>query len=159
MPGRQTPSKKKKSSPVQGVIINMDKILELTNLEIPAECCTLDIKTGTQTFYRGNKKIPGFTGLYFRNDSHFFAIYPTQTGPIVFFKGKEYEINKDLSVSLFKDGKNRTFIIPDYNIRIDYTESPYIGFDEWSDEIDVDLFFMIEQSYKEQSFYDRYTLE
>ena len=137
----------------------MDKTLELTNLEIWAENCTLDVKTGKMTFYRGDNKAPGFTGLYFRDDDHFLAIYPTETGPMIFFEGKEYAIHKDLSISLLKQGKDRKFKIAEYNIEIDYLESPYIGFDVWSDEIDVDLFFMIEQSYKEQGFYDDYTLK
>ena len=136
----------------------MDIFLELTNLEIPAECCTLETNTGNRIFYRGDKKTPGFTGLYFRDENNFFAIYPSESGPVIFFEGKEYEINKELAISLLKQGKNRKFKIEDYNIEIAYTESPYIGFDVWSDEIDVDLFFMIEQRYKEQEFYDRYTI-
>ena len=136
----------------------MDKIIELTNIEKPVECCTLDILTGKTAFYRGNKKIPGFTGLYFKDNNNFFAIYPTKNGPTIFYEGKEYEINKDLSIVLLKKDKNRIFQINDYNIEVNYMESPFIGFDAWSDEIDVDLFFMIEQSYKEQSFYDKYTL-
>ena len=131
---------------------------ELTNLEIPIEYCMLDVVTGNQTFYRGNSKIPGFTGLYFRDDSTFFAIYPTEHGPTVFFGGKEYAINEALTITLSKDGQSRTFRIDDYGIVISYMTSPYIGFDIWSDEIDVDLFFMIAQRYKDQDFYDRYTL-
>ena len=67
-------------------------------------------------------------------------------------------INKNLLISLIKNGKRRKFVIKDYNIEINYTESPYIGFDIWSDEIDVDLFYMIEQSYKNDDFYEMYTL-
>jgi hypothetical protein len=134
----------------------MGKTLELKNLEI-GECCTLEVKTEKLVFYKGNKKIPGFTGLYFRNDDHFFAIYPTKNGPIAFFEGKEFPITKELHISLQKDGKSRKFIIEDYNIEINYTESPYIGFDCWSDEIDVDLFYGITKSYQDDTFYKKYT--
>jgi len=131
---------------------------ELTNFEIPAECCTLDVVTNNQAFYRGDSKIPGFTGLYFKDDRTFFAIYPTEGGPTVFFDGKEYAINEALTITLSKDGQSRTFRINDYGIEISYSTSPYIGVDIWSDEIDVDLFFMIAETYKDQDFYDQFTL-
>jgi len=131
---------------------------ELSNFEIPIERCTLDVDTNNQAFYRGDKKVPGFTGLYFRDDCTFFAIYPSVDGPTVFFGGKEYAINVALTITLSKDGQSRTFRIDDYGIVISYMTSPYIGVDIWSDEIDVDLFFMIAQRYKDQGFYDRYTL-
>ena len=133
-----------------------NKLRELANVEI-CEYCMLNLETCEITFSK-NSVQEGFTGLYFRDENNFFAIYPSESGPVIFFEGKEYEINKELAISLLKQGKNRKFKIEDYNIEIAYTESPYIGFDVWSDEIDVDLFFMIEQRYKEQEFYDRYTI-
>ena len=132
-------------------------MVELTNLEI-AEFCSLDEVSGEKSFY-GKKKIEGFTGLYFRDENNFFAIYPSKNGPIMFYQGKNYELKRNLSISLLKQGKKRTFQIIDYNIEINYTESPYIGLDVWSDEIDVDLFFRISECYKEQDFHDRYTLQ
>ncbi len=32
-----------------------------------------------------------------------------------------------------------------------------MGFDIWSNEIDVDLFYLIEKSYKSKEFYVKYT--
>jgi len=138
--------------------IEMNGKYELTNLERLFECCTLDVATNNQTFYEGYKKSPGFTGLYFKDDNTFFAVYPTVDGPTVFFGGKEYAINEALTITLSKDGQSRTFRIGDYGIVISYSKSPFIGLDCWSDEIDVDLFFMIAQRYKDQDFYDQYTL-
>ena len=135
----------------------MHKTQELTNMEKPIECCTLETGTGQLAFYKGDKKTPGFTGLFFKDDNSFFAIYPSRNGPLIFYNGKEFEINKMLSITLSKQDEIRIFKINDYAIQISYLKSPYIGFDSWSDEIDVDLFFMIEQKYKEQSFYERYT--
>jgi hypothetical protein len=131
-------------------------VIELKKYD-EGEYCELELSTGKKIFAK-YKKIPGFTGLYFKDDQSFFAIYPTKTGPQIYFEGKQLSINKNLLVSLIKNGKRRKFVIDDYNIEINYTESPYIGFDIWSDEIDVDLFYMIEQSYKNDDFYERYTL-
>ena len=134
-----------------------DKIVELANVEI-YEYCMLNLETYETTFSKQSVQ-EGFTGLYFRDKNNFLGIYPTKNGPTIFFEGKEYPVNAGLDISLKKDGKNRKFVIKDYSIEIDYIESPYIGFDSWSDEIDVDLFFMIEQSYKEDSFYEKFTLK
>ena len=136
----------------------MNRSLELSNIEKPIECCTLEIDMGELTFYRGSKKTLGFTGLYFRDKDTFFALYPTSSGPMAFYEGKEYSINKELTIILQKNGKSRKFEIKQYGIVIDYTESQYIGFDSWSSEIDVDLFYMIEQCYLEISFYEKYTV-
>jgi hypothetical protein len=130
--------------------------VKLRNLEIK-EYCMLDKSTGVKEFYKV-AKYSGFTGLYFRDDNSFLAIYPTQNGPVIFYDGREYAITPDLDISLQKNGKDRIFQINEYNIKINYRESPYIDFDNWSEEEDVDLLFRIEQSYKTQSFYERYTL-
>lgn len=129
--------------------------MELSNYEI-AEYCELNIQTGKKRLSK-TKKVPGFTGLYYKNDFCFFAIYPTKYGPEIYYHGKQYVIKKDLAISLSKNGKRRQFTIIEYGIVINYTESPYIGLDVWSDEIDVDLFYMIVQSYKSNSFYEKYT--
>lgn len=136
----------------------MSNKIELKNLEI-YEYCLLDKDTGKTNFSKDKKAKGIFTGLYFNDNYNFLAIYPTNTGPIIFFKGKEYNINPNLSISLTKHGKERKFTIRDYDIKIDYIESPYIGIDSWSDEIDVDLLYMIQQSYKDSSFYDKFTLK
>jgi hypothetical protein len=133
-------------------------LIELANTEVFNEYCLLNIETG-ETIFSKTSKTPGFTGLYYKDDNIFFAFYPSINGPLIFFNGKRHEINKNLSIKKKKKGKTRVFKIHDYNIEINYLTSPYIGFDSWSDEIDVDLFFMIEQGYRDQSFYDKYTLD
>ena len=133
-------------------------MIELANLERYNEYCLLNMVTGEASF-SNTSELSGFTGLYFRDDDTFFAIYPTASGPTAYYRDREYRITPELAISLEKDGKDRRFRIGEYGIEIDYRESPYIGFDAWSDEIDVDLFFMIEQRYREQGFYDRYTLD
>lgn len=135
----------------------MSNKIELKNLEL-YEFCMLDKITGEVIFYK-NSEIKGFTGLYFRDSSNFLGIYPSKDGPIIYYKGKEYNINPNLSISLTKHGKERKFTIRDYDIEIDYIESPYIGLDSWSDEVDVDLLYMIQQSYEDSSFYDKFTLK
>ena len=135
----------------------MKGLVELMNYEI-YEFCMLNKSIGKVEFYK-KQNYSGFTGLYFKDDTTFFAIYPTENGPIAYYKAKEYEINPNLTISLMKSGKNRKFCIKEYNIEIDYIESPYIGFDCWSGEIDVDLFFMIAETYTNQDFYEQYTLK
>lgn len=132
------------------------KNIELKNIE-KGEYCMLDVVTGKRNFYKG-KNYPYFTGLYFRDSNIFFALYPTEVGPVAYYNEKEYPIHKDLSIYLSREHKIREFVIEDYNIKISYDTSPYIGFDVWSTEIDVDLFYMIEQSYKKDEFYKKFTL-
>ena len=64
----------------------------------------------------------------------------------MYYEGKEYPLKKELHISLTKTEKSRMFFIEEYNICIQYHTSPYIGFDVWSEEMDVDLFYQIEQS-------------
>lgn len=135
--------------------IKMKVIYELSNLEIK-EYCMLNIKTGEMIF-SDQKSNPKFTGLYFRDEITFFAIYPTKLGPEIYYNGNVYPIHKKLSISLKKNNKNREFCIYDYGINIKYKESSYIGVDVWSDEEDVDLFFMIQQRYQSNDFYEQYT--
>ena len=136
----------------------MSTIIELKNYGV-SEYCLLNRET-CQTRFSSKSRIPkftGFTGLYYKDDNYFFAIYPSKNGPIIFFNGEEYKVNNSLSISLLKNGKNRKFCIQEYNIEINYEESPFIGMDAWSEEIDVDLFFMIATTYKNQDFYETYT--
>lgn len=134
----------------------MSDLLELKNIEIK-EYCVLDKKTGI-TKFMGEKGLPGYTGLYFKDSNNFFALYPTIYGPKIYFQGYEFDMQKDLTITLEKKGKERKFKILEYDIEIEYVESPYIGIDIWSDEIDVDLFCLITQSYKADDFYTRHTL-
>lgn len=134
----------------------MEQVIELKNVEIH-EYCTLNTNSGKLEFYT-KKRIPGFTGHYFKNNNTFFALYPTKNGPMIFYQNKEYQINKALSIIQKVDGKDRIFILSDYNIEIHYVESHYLNWDVWSTEDDVDLFSKITHHYQEDSFYKRYTL-
>ena len=134
----------------------MYNTIELLNIEI-FEHCILNLDTGEKTYNKEKTKNPSFTGLYFRDNTTFFALYPTKIGPIINYKDKEYKLSKDLSIVLTKYDKCREFSIKEYDINIKYLTSKYIGFDAWSEEIDVDLFYLIEQSYKKQEFYDKFT--
>lgn len=131
------------------------ELIELSNVEI-FEYCILNINSGIKSFYKEKKKIPQYTGAYFKDDKTFFALYPTESGPMMYFKGKEYPLKKNLHISLKKKDKWRRFHIWEYGIHIKYRTSRYIGFDVWSTEMDVDLFYRIEQSYKTDEFYEKY---
>lgn len=133
-----------------------DIVIELSNLEI-YEICILNVKTGEKEFNKGKKQIPCYTGSYFRDEKTFFALYPTEKGPIMYYEGIEYPLKKDLHIRLKKEGKSREFCIEEYNICINYFASPYIGMDVWSEEKYVDLFYQIEQSYKKDEYYEKFT--
>ena len=135
----------------------MERKIELKNIEI-GEYCMLNILTGGKLFYK-QSYIKEFTGLYFKDEKTFFALYPTENGPIMYYGDKEYQLRKDLHIKLKKMGDWREFHIEEYDIRIKYHSSPYIGFDVWSEEEDVDLFYQIEQSYKNDEYYKKYTKE
>lgn len=139
------------------IIMNdTNSIIELSNVEV-YEHCLLDIKTGETIYYKDKKKIPYFTGLYFKDNQTFFALYPTINGPVMYYGKREYPLIKDLHINLKKVGEWREFCIEEYNIRIKYRTSPYIGFDVWSEEEDVDLFYQIQQSYKNDEYYRKFT--
>ena len=134
----------------------MKKIIELLNLE-KFNCCKLNLQTGEKNICKGSEKAIGFTGLYFKDENNFFAIFPSETGPIMYFREKMYPLKKDLHISVKKTGDWREFRIEEYDIHIKYRTSKYIGFDVWSSEEDVDLFYQIEQSYKNEEYYKKFT--
>ena len=134
----------------------MSNVHELANVEIH-EYCTLNVESGEKRFSK-RKSNPCVTGLFFKNGATFLGLYRSSLGPKIYYDGKEYVIRKDLSISLTKDGKYRRFCIQEYGISIEYEESPYIGMDVWSEEIDVDLFAMITQKYQSDNFYKQYTI-
>ena len=135
----------------------MDKFVELANVEIN-EYCLLNITKNSKEFYKEPKQ-KGFTGLFFKDSNTFLGLYPTLSGPRIYFRGKEYAITPEVDIELMKSEKNRTFIIPEYEIQIDYIESAFLNWDAWSEEADVDLFYMLRQSYKEADFYNKFTLK
>ena len=135
----------------------MNNEIELANYG-RAGYCILNTETNGISFEEFPVYKGVFTGLFFKDDETFFAIYPTKEGPKIYFEGEKYLISKDLTIQVYKEGKNRQFIIKDYGIEISYRESPFIGTgDMFSEEIDVDLFYMIKQSYKTPEFYEQYT--
>lgn len=133
-------------------------LVELSNIEI-FEHCILDKKSGKKKFHKKEKKSVGFTGVYFRDAETFFAIYPTLDGPIMYFEGAEYRLTPNLHIKLEEDASNeeRVFRIVEYDICIKYKTSPYIGFDVWSQEEDVDLFYQIKMNYQRQEYYKKFT--
>lgn len=135
----------------------MNEIIELSNIEI-FEHCLLNIKTGEKKFNKNKKKIPYFTGTYYKDNDVFFALYPTQNGPMMYYEKKEYPLIQDLHISLKKLDDWREFQIEEYGIKIRYCTSKYIGWDVWSEEEDVDLFYQIEQSYKKSEYYKKFTI-
>ena len=134
----------------------IDAVVELSNIEIH-EHCMLNRITGEREYNNGKKQMPYFTGKYFKEENIFFALYPTDNGPIMYYEGKEYPLKKDLHIYLTKTEKSREFRIEEYNICIQYRTSQYVGFEVWSDEKDVDLFYQIEQSYKDNEYYKKFT--
>lgn len=134
----------------------MQNCIELTNLE-RGGYCILYKETGEKK-YCSEKKLPFFTGLYFEDGNTFFSIYPTKQGPIIYYKRKEYQLNKNLHISLEEQDKTRVFFISEYDIKIKYAKSPYIGMDVWSNEEDVDLFYQITKYYKSDEYYKKFTI-
>ena len=137
--------------------MNCEKnVIELSNIEI-YEHCILNLRTGEKEYNIGKKKIPHFTGVYFKDENTFFALYPSEDGPMMYYQEKEYQLKKDLHIFIKKMGDWREFSIQEYEINIKYRTSKYIGFDVWSEEEDVDLFYQIEQSYKKEEYYRKFT--
>lgn len=134
----------------------MDKIIRISNIET-YEFCKLNLVTGQKKFYFDYSEFEEFDGFYFKDGKNFFAIFASDKGPKLYFKGKEYQLKKDLYISLNKMGNLREFCIKEYNIRIKYRTSPYIGFDVWSKEEDVDLFYQIAENYKNDKYYEKFT--
>ena len=66
----------------------IDAVVELSNIEIH-EHCMLNRITGERKYNNGKKQMPYFTGLYFKEGNVFFALYPTDNGPIMYYEGKE----------------------------------------------------------------------
>ena len=102
--------------------------------------------------------IPGLKSLtvfILKIEKIFFVIFASEEGPKLYFKDNVYQLRKDLHISLKEMDTVREFRIEEYNICIKYRTSPYIGFDVWSDQEDVDLFYQIEQSYKNDEYYKK----
>lgn len=116
----------------------------------------MDILTGVKSFNR-NALENNFAGFYFYDFKEFFAVYSTKEGPMIYYQNKQYPINPNLHIRVVRMGDWREFDIQEYGIHIRYKTSPYIGFDVWSEEEDVDLFCYLENKYKKEEFYQRFT--
>lgn len=136
---------------------NLEDFIELSNIEIH-EHCMLNIRTGGKEYYKGKKRIPYFTGLYFRDKDTFFALFPSREGPVMYYEGKRFPLTPVLHIFLEKGGEWREFTIEEYGIWIRYRTSEYIDFDVWSTEKDVDLFYQIYTSYKDEDYYKKFTI-
>jgi hypothetical protein len=124
----------------------------LSNVEI-FEYCLLDRLTGKPEFFKDRP--PGeLNGLFFKNEKTFFALYWHENVPTIFYENREYILKKSLDINLLKKENSRAFEILDYGIEITYEKSPYVGFDAWSSEIDVDLFSKIAKSYQTDELYE-----
>ena len=133
--------------------------IELVNIEWH-EFCELDLETGIMSFRKeGNKKLDGFTGLYYHDANLFFAIFPTSDGPLIYYNNQLYAVNKNLNIEWIDLGNRGIFKIYDYGISIRYKYSKYLGFDSWSNKEDIDLFYRISNEYKKDAFYEMYTQE
>jgi len=131
-------------------------MIELANLELN-NYCMLNEDTGEVCFYR-EKQIEGYTGVCFKYQNIFLGMYPSDGGVAIYYEKKKYPLTSDLTISLTKNGKHRTFRIEEYGIEINYTASPFIDTEFWlTEEIDLDLLFIISERYKEQAFYDQYS--
>lgn len=134
----------------------MDNVIEMSNIEI-FEFCKLDLNTGEKSFYENYHDFEDFNGFYFKDEKTFFAIFASSEGPKLYFKDRQYDLKKNLHITLKKNENSRDFRIEEYNISINYRASTYIGFDVWSDEKDVDLFYQIVHSYKDDEYYKKFT--
>lgn len=132
--------------------------IELTNVEC-VEYCLLDLETGHKEFYRNNALIDEFSGLFYKTDELFLGLFPTIEGPMLYYNSRIYPIYRDLIIELKEDDNSGEFRIVDYGIDIKYDYSKFLGFDVWSNKEDIDLFYIIYNKYKTDSFYRQYTKE
>lgn len=133
----------------------MNKVITISNIEI-YEFCRLNLETGEKIFYDDYTLFERIVGCYFKEGETFFAIFASEEGPKLYFDGRQYYLRKDLHIKLEKTDAEREFSIEEYNICIKYHISSFIGFDVWSREEDVDLFYQIAQSYKNDEYYKKF---
>lgn len=77
---------------------------------------------------------------------------------MMYYRKMQYPLTPDLHIRVNKMDDLREFTIEEYGILIKYKTSPYIGFDVWAEEEDVDLFYQIEQNYKKEESLQRIVL-
>ena len=135
----------------------MSNIVEIKNIEI-FELCTLNIQTKEMIFHKKCTDYKKIRGFYFKDESTFFALYALGHRLIMYYEGKGYPLHKNLHINLAIKEPWRTFSIVEYDIYIKYRTSKYLGFDVWSEEEDVDLFYRIQKYYQDDDFYKKYTI-
>lgn len=130
--------------------------VNLSNLEI-FEFCRLNLQSGYKEFFNQYENMGEFSGFYYRDIKTFFALISTVYGPKMYYDGNFYELLPNLHIHIDScDGIN-IFYVDEYGIKIPYYESKYEGIDVWSNRLDIDLFFQIEQSYKRRDYYKKFT--
>lgn len=137
----------------------MNDIIILDDLEYWSRFCEFHQTNGEfrlfEIHYNGTN-YPKVNGHFFFNDIDFVALY-SRNNKVKLFYQKEFDIHKGLTIKLVKNDYNHsTFIIEDYNVEIHYEKSKFIGLDCWSQEDDVDLFYIITESYKKDIFYEEF---
>ncbi len=135
---------------------NNSHTVELMNIE-KYKFCILDLTSGNVKKIQ-LKSSNEFTGLYYERDNCLFALFPTISGPQIFYNNKLYSITPNLNIEYIDLGNKWIFKIKNYNIEIRYNYSKYLGIDSWSMEQDIDLFYKIFIEYKTESFYSIFSL-
>lgn len=79
----------------------MDNVIEMSNIEI-FEFCKLDLNTGEKSFYENYHDFEDFNGFYFKDEKTFFAIFASSEGPKLYFKDRQYDLKKNLHITLKK---------------------------------------------------------
>lgn len=136
-------------------VIVTDTVVYLINVEI-FEFCQLNLLTGEKIFFQKDKSKKRVAGQYYKDEKTFFALIFINDNRVMYFDNKIYKLDKDLHISVEKNGEWRKFTVLEYNINILYHTSKYIGFDVWSTEEDVDLFYQISRQYKNDNYYKKY---
>lgn len=130
--------------------------INLSNLEI-YEFCRLNIESGQKDFGIQYENMGEISGFYYRDTQKFFALISVTQGLIIFYEGNLYDLTPDLHIHIDKRNGINIFYIDEYKIMIPYYESEYIDIDVWSTREDVDLFYQIEQSYKNPDYYKKFS--
>ena len=126
--------------------------LQLMNVE-KYEYCALDKRTGSRLYSEENFYLVPTIGEYFKDNKTFFALYPTESELVMYYKGMEYPLKKELHISLKRWGRRREFSVKEYGICIRY-KAKYAVCDRETEK-SVDLFYRIEQSYQDDLFYEK----
>ena len=115
------------------------------------------MESGQKDFGIQYENMGEISGFYYRDTKNFFALISVTQGLMIFYEGNLYDLTPDLHIHIDKRNGINTFYIDEYKIMIPYYESKYIDIDVWSTREDVDLFYQIEQSYKNPDYYKKFS--